>query len=529
MAATEDSQNETLALFKNIAALDDNEVARAILSAHNWNIERAVDAFLTRGVEGALQPPNRTGSLEFASTSDTSGTTPDASELSSAPVSGQLHASRLSESQPLTPALAETSTPERALQPALAQATPSGVLGHLRRLLAFPFQALRMVLAWCASLVTRIMGIDRYYRYAGRSRAVGAAAVAELEENLRTRYGMTIRYPTIYHGTFKEALEHSTQRCKLVLLYLHSEIHHATDRFVREILSDESFIQFVNENFVFYAASVNRSPEAVELASYFTPAGYPYLAVVFASHRWPLGQLIDLRVLSDLDRSMRGGRDAPITATDVLLWLQNVLLEYGDALRTAHTMRERRRSAQRLREEQDREFQEALAADQAAERARREFEQRAREEAAEQDQRRRERMAMLDRKRAALGPEPEPGEHVVTVLLRLPDGKSTQRRFELSRSFRDLFDWAETSADIDFDRFELTTNFPKRAYSPASHSAMTLAEAGFKQRVALLVTEIGWTRALPDASGKADVSDGNGNVEQKHLEQGNSSESKKQV
>jgi len=95
MAATEDSQNETLALFKNIAALDDNEVARAILSAHNWNIERAVDAFLTRGVEGALQPPNRTGSLEFASTSDTSGTTPDASELSSAPVSGQLHASRL--------------------------------------------------------------------------------------------------------------------------------------------------------------------------------------------------------------------------------------------------------------------------------------------------------------------------------------------------------------------------------------------------------------------------------------------------
>jgi hypothetical protein len=70
MAATEDSQNETLALFKNIAALDDNEVARAILSAHNWNIERAVDAFLTRGVEGALQPPNRTGSLEFASTSD---------------------------------------------------------------------------------------------------------------------------------------------------------------------------------------------------------------------------------------------------------------------------------------------------------------------------------------------------------------------------------------------------------------------------------------------------------------------------
>jgi FAS-associated factor 2 len=503
MESVEQPHEESVELFKSVAALDDDETARAILAAHNWNIERAVDAFLTHGVAAAQAAQHQTQEGPLSTPSRFGGAQPDVGEAAE-----RAHAEE-GEFAPVTAlpssgAAATSRAPSRALQTHRG-AAPQGILTHLRRLVLLPFQTIRMVFTWCAALLSRILGINRFYGYPSRSQAVGAAAVAEFEAHLRSRHGPDVRYPAIFRGTFKEALSHSTQTCRLVLLYLHSEIHHVSDRFVREILSDEGFIQFVNENFVFYAASVNRSVEATELASYFTPAGYPYLAIVYASRRWPLGQLIDLRVLSDLDRSMRGGRDAPITAMDVLLWLQNVLLEYGDALRTARSMREQRQSSQQLREEQDREFQQALAADQAAERARQEAERRAREEAAEREQSMRERAERLERKKAALAPEPEYGPNVVTVLLRLPDGQSKQRRFDASTALAELFDWAETCCDVDFDRFVLTTNFPKRIFSPASHATMTLTEAGFERRLALLVTENLWAADAQDISGKSEV------------------------
>ncbi|KAK4533300.1 hypothetical protein CCYA_CCYA16G4182 [Cyanidiococcus yangmingshanensis] len=506
MEAADRPQTESLELFKSISALDDDETARAILAAHNWNIERAIDAFLNHGVAAAQQPHEGAGGEPAASSISLGGThTHNDAVTQSDPL--QQGEALQSTGLPATQVAGVGHPPNRALRTYSGPGS-EGIVGRLRRLLIIPFQTFRVVFTWCAALLSRILGISRFYGYPSHSRAVGAAAVAEFEAHLRGRYGADIRYPTLFRGTFKEALSHSTQTCRLVLLYLHSEIHHVTDRFVREILSDENLIRFVNENFVFYAASVNRSVEAAELTSYFTPAGYPYLAIVYASRRWPLGQLIDLRVLSDLDRSMRGGRDAPITPMDVLLWLQNVLLEYGDALRTAHAMREQRHSSQRLREEQDREFQQALAADRAAELARQQTERRARQETAEREQRMRERAEMLERKRAKLAPEPEPSADVVTVLLRLPDGRSEQRRFHLTKTFAELFDWAEACCDVDLDLFELTTNFPKRAYTPKNHATMTLKEAGFERRVALLVTEKLWTTDTQDLIGKNEAATG---------------------
>jgi len=137
------------------------------------------------------------------------------------------------------------------------------------------------------------------------------------------------------------------------------------------------------------------------------------------------------------------------------------------------------------RQEQDSEFEMALAADQAREQAeseRQTQELAAQAEAAhkqealaaEQQLLAAQKTALIERRRQAaqnLGPEPEQGVKPASkVKCSLPDGSSLVRRFHGADSVQLLYDWVmghECLVDRDGE-IELWSSFPRKVLDPGS-------------------------------------------------------------
>jgi len=152
-----------------------------------------------------------------------------------------------------------------------------------------------------------------------------------------------------------------------------------------------------------------------------------------------------------------------------------------------------------LREQQDREYQEALEMDRrrAEQReAQRKEEEESRKQAEEQRKKEEEERARLvaaaqeleDRRRriaASLGP-PGPGA-TARIALRLPSGQRVDRKFEPTSKLREVYDWAESVAYLPEyegkgleipDRFVLKTSFPVQDLSDMERSIAELQLAG---------------------------------------------------
>ncbi|GMF31752.1 unnamed protein product [Phytophthora lilii] len=173
-------------------------------------------------------------------------------------------------------------------------------------------------------------------------------------------------------------------------------------------------------------------------------------------------------------------------------------------LATARHIRQQRTEAQILREQQDREYQESLAADrrreqEAREQAEREEierlrkeeeEQRAEEEArrAEEEKARKEQeyKTEIEAKRARIadGPKsrvPPPGADykTATIKFHLHNGTRLDHIFyahDTLKTVRDFIDVEFFDREITIRNYELATNFPKKVYGPDLLD-VTLADA----------------------------------------------------
>lgn len=87
------------------------------------------------------------------------------------------------------------------------------------------------------------------------------------------------QHPTFYVGTYSQALNEAKKELKFVIVYLHGSEHQDTERFCRETLSDPEVIQFINDNCLFWACSVN-SAEGYRVSQSLRENTYPFFAVV---------------------------------------------------------------------------------------------------------------------------------------------------------------------------------------------------------------------------------------------------------
>ncbi|KAH9639309.1 hypothetical protein HF086_012919 [Spodoptera exigua] len=170
-----------------------------------------------------------------------------------------------------------------------------------------------------------------------------------------------------------------------------------------------------------------------------------------------------------------------------------VYLHSESASETQNFCRVEREVTARLRAAQDEAYAESLAADQEKER-RRAADRAARELREHEDLQRRQQeerhkldlVAARQAMAARLAPEPAVGNGTVVLLIRLPGGERLTRRFTLTHTTQDLYDFVFSHPQSP-EEFEITTNFPKRVLARGANSLM---DVGLKDRDVLFVNDI---------------------------------------
>jgi len=169
-------------------------------------------------------------------------------------------------------------------------------------------------------------------------------------------------------------------------------------------------------------------------------------------------------------RAALTSNEIPFHATDFLAVLSAHVLHYQTIIEEANARRRLREEEAALRAEQDREFQETLAADRRREEERLEQERLERERIVEEEEKARleeaQRQSMLDQARQMVPEEPQTGTPGVARLrLFLPSGSRVDRRFQATdriaviRAFIQIYFHEK---EIAIQNFELSSNYPKK-------------------------------------------------------------------
>lgn len=463
------SQEEKLQLFQEVTHAADRASAIQALSSCGWNVEQAVQLFMASADEetGLRAPPHET--------------------------------------QPVAPPAASAAAPDRGLGAPLLggggglrdTATPphrrgtGGVAaeGHESSCCcsfltgrgppnsSSNVQAQSGVLGWLTRGIRRISDslscLVRVFMFGARGAGTGLGlggpiSGESLRQSLMMTYGPGVELPAFADGSFTDVLRRARQELKLVVVYLHSPISPQAQSFCTGILGNEFVRTMIDGSFVCWAGDVTRG-ETQAVAMMVHALETPCLAVVLPA------SVDDLRVLGTLTGDAQ---------SDGAVALLTHCLDEMDSHRAELVARNEQHNEDRmLREQQDREYQEALEADRLRVEeqkkqvlARAEEERLAREkeldEQHEADRLEAEHLAKIeDRKRRAAALAPETDEATARVSLRLPAGQRVQRRFAPSATLAEVYAWAELlpwlpdNLDKGFavpERFTLKTSFPTR-------------------------------------------------------------------
>lgn len=298
----------------------------------------------------------------------------------------------------------------------------------------------------------------------------------------------------------------------LLLIYLHSPLHRDGVKFVRDYLCFGPLLELLNSNtgnnedltssegsVVCFGASIH-SADGQRLREMLDVTSFPFMALLNIksnsnssrsnSNRAPLEMELLLR--------LEGPQILTIPPQQITTYLSTSLSRHSELLAQALAARLAREEEIRLREEQDREYQEALLADQmreiermeAQERARREEEERAEWERleGEKEQKRmnraRELMETCD--------EPAAGAGVTRIRFTLPNGKKVDRRFRSNETIEVLRAFLIVNFDeqgMGIKNFGISTNFPKRSFGE-DQDGLTLEEAGLSPQAVVMVQDL---------------------------------------
>ncbi|XP_076947410.1 plant UBX domain-containing protein 10-like [Bidens hawaiensis] len=438
---------DKLAQFQSITGLQDTDLCTEILSAHNWDLQQAISTITSPSDFQHVTPPTTTD-------------------------------------EPAPPGLAWKLI-------TLPISIVSGSLGLVSGAVGLGLWAVGGVLSYSLNMIGLTnSGDGGGGGSASRSLVSVSASVTEARDfvsEFEREYGD--RRPNFVTEGFMDALERSRREFKLLFVYLHSPEHPDTSVFCEGTLCNEVLLEFVNENFVAWGASI-RASEGFKMSNSLKASRFPFCAVVMAASNQRIALLEQV--------------EGPKSPEEMLTMLQRVVEESASVLVPARLDAEERRNNMRLREEQDAAYQAALEADQARERERREEQEKLEREAAEAERKQKEEEEARERtareaaereaaliklredKSLSLGPEPEKGPDVTQVLVRLPNGERKGRRFHSTATIQSLYDFVDSSGTLEMGSYTLVTNFPRVLYGQDKLS-LTLKEVGLHPQASLFV------------------------------------------
>ncbi|KAF1790115.1 Ubiquitin-related domain [Phytophthora cactorum] len=312
---------------------------------------------------------------------------------------------------------------------------------------------------------------------------------------LRRRYGENVT-PRFEHTSFRDAVSTARTASKFLLVFLHSNIHDDADTFCRKAMCTERMSAYLNNSdcIVSWAGCVQHA-EGFGVSLSLGCATFPFLALLSCVSR-------GVNVVEKIT--------ANLPADEIIEKLNAAVDRNNQILATARHIRQQRTETQILREQQDREYQESLAADrrreqEAREQAEREEKERLQKEEEERreeekkNRREEEHKAEIEAKRARIanGPKsrtPPPGADYKTAVIKfhLHNGTRLDHVFyahDTLKTVRDFIDVEFFDREITIRNYELATNFPKKVYGPELLN-VTLTDAGLAPQALVFVQDL---------------------------------------
>uniref|UniRef100_A0A7S1XDM9 UBX domain-containing protein n=2 Tax=Compsopogon caeruleus TaxID=31354 RepID=A0A7S1XDM9_9RHOD len=456
-------QTSKVDTLREITGLESEDEAKRRLEYVEWDLQQAVEMFLA----GREIPPIGASNLYPTLTSQPRGQVP---------------------SHPTDPRALTTSSSSPAFVPRgqpreqnAADPSQSSPLRILLRIVFFPFRAAVSLVSFLSNTITRLLGLGPLLVENESPRDANERFLSSFQSD----YGDV--HPRFYRGTYGEALRTADRQFKFLLVYLHSDRHPRTGPFCRQVLAEPAITRLVEESFVFWAGSI-RSQEGAGAQHALGLSTFPFLAVVSPQRGREYGRVVAVC-------------EGLVSSNDVRGFLAGVLDGHGMSLVAARLEQEERITNRRLIQEQNIEYQRSLEADR--ERERRKAEEDAKREKDEREaQLREEERQRLDRerrdrreqkRRKLQEPEPEKGDTVASIVLRLPNGSRVSRRFLSSAPLRDVFDWADVQG-VEIALACLASNFPRRLFNYPEDADISIEDANLTPSATLLVEE----RSIPE-------------------------------
>eukprot|EP00668_Euglena_longa_P011297 GGOE01013690.1.p1 GENE.GGOE01013690.1~~GGOE01013690.1.p1 ORF type:complete len:378 (+),score=41.74 GGOE01013690.1:53-1135(+) len=289
-----------------------------------------------------------------------------------------------------------------------------------------------------------------------------------------------------FEGSFNEAAEEAKRQFRFLLVYLHSEQHHNTAHFCRGTLQKPAVLHVLLDNFVLWGANVLDS-EGYYYSHTLQACGFPFLGVI---------------ATIDGQKQLVMRMEGDLTEEVLISKLEDCVENVGPSLIAARLEAEARVANDRLRQEQDRAYEEAQRRDRERlleRRRQEEEEERARwaaEEAKHQaelevqkeETRRQQHAACVEAQRAAkmasLSMEPPNGPDVTTLRITMFDGSHFTRRFKMDNKLQEVHDFIMAQQGWNGQDFVLTTN-PVRLLD----LHMTLRDEGLFPRAVVIAKE----------------------------------------
>ncbi|XP_076895010.1 plant UBX domain-containing protein 10-like [Bidens hawaiensis] len=298
------------------------------------------------------------------------------------------------------------------------------------------------------------------------------------------------RRPNFVTEGFMDALQRSRCEFKLLFVYLHSPDQLEAKSFCESTLCNEVLLEFVNENFVAWGGSI-RGNEGFRMSNSLKAFRFPFCAVAMGGTSNTIALLQQVEgpkspeeMLTVLQSVLEENGPVLVSARlDAEERRNNIRLrEEQDAAYQAALEADQAREREKKEEEErvEREAAKALKIRMEEEEAH----ERATIEAAEREAK---LIKLREGKLASLGLEPEKGPDVTQVLVRLPNGERKGRRFHCTATIQSVYDFVDSSGTLEIGNYTLVTNFPRVVYDRDKLSLLSLEQVGLHPQASLFV------------------------------------------
>ncbi|XP_071557811.1 FAS-associated factor 1 isoform X2 [Temnothorax nylanderi] len=314
-------------------------------------------------------------------------------------------------------------------------------------------------------------------------------------EQFEKRYGPA--HPEFFTGTFEDALKESclkpAKERKLLAVYLHHDNSVLANVFCTQLLGFETVLQLLSANFIVWGWDItyesNKERFLYSVTQTLGTVGSLAVSGIDVDTLPILMIIMRSRSNTEIFTIVHGN----VGVNELLTNLVQAVDVFQEQRRADIGVEEERQARERVKQEQDRAYQESLAADRAKEEAKQmqeELEKKKKEQAEN------ERLAEEARKEAhrqavesSLPPEPQQGtgDGVMKVRVRLPAGKFLERKFQSDTPLQTLFNFLIVEG-YPTEEYKLLSSWPRRDLT-SMDSKLTLMELKFCPQETVILEE----------------------------------------